>query len=141
MTNILRCPLCKKSLTQEEYDKVLGTWDERKKALAALQSELANQKKVMAQEKARLATAHKNLKERERRAIAEAQKKAKEKFDKERRLLQSRIERQVARQTAQANREVAKTKIQMDRLRAATERQITNRVRMESNKLTPMPVT
>lgn len=135
MPDRLHCPLCKKVLTQDEYDKVLGTWEERKRALAHLQSELAGQKKIMAQEKAKLAAARKSLKERERKAVFEAQKKAKERFEKERHLLQAKIERQFSRQTAQARKETAKAKDQLAKLRIVTERQISTRVRIESSKL------
>jgi hypothetical protein len=136
MPERLHCPLCKKTLTQDEYDKVLGTWEERKKALAHLQSELAGQKKIMAQEKAKLAAARRSLVERARQAVLEAQKKAKAKFEKERHLLQSKIERQFSRQTAQARKETERARGQLAKLKAATERQIATRVRLESSKLT-----
>lgn len=66
MARILKCPICNKPLTEEEYDKALGLWKDKQEHIKHLEVE---QKKLREQErinKKTLENERKKLKEQER---------------------------------------------------------------------------
>ncbi|MCL6495936.1 MAG: hypothetical protein K6T54_14330, partial [Ignavibacterium sp.] len=67
MNEKLKCPVCGKPLTQEEYDKALGLWKDKQEHIKHLEAE---QKKLIQQQK----LYEKRMKEAEKRIIEERKK-------------------------------------------------------------------
>jgi len=135
MATILRCPLCKKVLTQEEYDKALNIWDERRKALTHLQKEVSKQRAVLEKERERLSVAKKELKIKQREAISKAFQKAKEKFEKKREALRIKIEKQYKNIAEKAQRQTQKANENISKLKERMSQQIQAKVACETAKL------
>lgn len=131
----LRCPLCKKVLTQEEYDRALGTWQERRKAMARLQAELAKQRATMSQERKELAAEKAGLKRKVQEARATARAKAEQEFAEKSRALRARVEKEYSAKAAKALRDAEKSKAELSKVKASMRLQIDKTVASETGRL------
>lgn len=131
----LRCPLCKKVLTQEEYDRALGTWQERRKAMAHLQAELAKQRATMSQERKKLVAERAGLKRKVHEALIAARARAKKEFADKSRALRDRVAKEYSAKAAKALREAANSKAELSKVRASIGRQIDKKVARETGRL------
>lgn len=124
MSETLRCPVCRKPLTQAEYDKALGLWKHKQEHIKHLEQESKEfkQKEQALKKQARqreqqfrkreaiLRQDKKQVVAREKQKNAERLRKQKEGFDKK---LKSEVRRGVQEGTAQERKELAKQGIEL----------------------------
>ncbi len=104
-----KCPVCNKSLTQEEYDKALGIWKAKHEEIKHLEEERKNLKRqaeLWKKEKMELQRAAK-------RAVAEEKRKLAANFREQRKLDKETFKKKLEMQTAKG---VAQTKNKMGQL-------------------------
>jgi hypothetical protein len=113
----LKCPVCQKPLTQAEYDKALGLWDEKQEHIKHLEAERQElrAKEKQYKEQVRLAkiTSKKErqqllrqFKQQTARQARQAADKLKEQRLSFERVMESRLRAAVAKSTAQQKREM-----------------------------------
>jgi hypothetical protein len=76
--NLLNCPVCGKALTQMEYDKALGLWDEKQEHIKHLEGEqkkLREQAKKFREKELAFKTEQKKLKAQAKKDLSKAIKK------------------------------------------------------------------
>jgi hypothetical protein len=102
------CPVCGKPLTQTEYDKALGLWDEKQEHIKHLETEQKKLREQAKKNKETVAAERKKLREKElsfkaeqaklraqtKKALAEQTKKANEAIKKERALTEQKLKQQ-----------------------------------------------
>ncbi|GER79114.1 MAG: hypothetical protein DPW21_00710 [Anaerolineae bacterium] len=106
--NSLTCPVCGKPLTQTEYDKALGLWDEKQKHIKHLEAEQKKLKEQAKKNKQIVEAERKKLREKEqsfkaeqaklraqtKKALADQAKKTDQAIKKERALAERRLKQQ-----------------------------------------------
>jgi hypothetical protein len=102
------CPVCKKPLTQAEYDKALGLWDEKQEHIKHLEieqkklrdqakknkQEIQAERKILREKELAFKTEQTRLKAQTKKALAEQVKKSNEAIKKERALVAQKLRQQ-----------------------------------------------
>ena len=109
---IQKCPVCGKPLTQEEYDKALGTWEAKHKQIKHLEEEwakLKRQAESLKKEKADIQHASKRAMAEQKRKFA-AELREKHELDKEKfiKKLEDQTAKGIAKGVAKQSRELKK---------------------------------
>jgi len=118
-TQLKKCPVCGKNLTNEEYDKALGIWDTKHEQIKHLQTEQENLKRQAANLKKKEAETRRSAKA----AIATQKREAtlrlrqQREIDKEtfKHKLESQTAKGVAKGIAKQSRDFKKKELELDR--------------------------
>jgi hypothetical protein len=114
MKRTLKCPVCGKPLTEQEYDKALGLWKDKQEHIKHLEDE---QKKLIAQQiqnKKMLDSEKKKLKAREK-AYLEKIKEQDLEFKKQQAKLKKDSKKVLAAQTKKFNEQIKNQKNQLEK--------------------------
>lgn len=148
MSQALRCPVCRKPLTQTEYDKALGLWQHKQEHIKHLEQERQEFRrkeralKLAAKESAKdFREKQAKLRRQTTEALAAERKKSKDRFRRQKaslervfdRKLKSEIKRGVQEGTAQERKELAEQGIELRKTRNKMN-QLQNSLKISAKK-------
>ena len=114
-----KCPVCGKSLTQEEYDKALGLWEAKHAQIKHLeegQAKLKQQASLLKKEKVEMRRATKRVVAEQKRKFAAEQRQHRELMKEEfKKKLESQTTRGIAKGVAKQSRELKKQATEFSR--------------------------